>query len=80
MQTAGMIKSAGRKEQKDNKGDERKDNGEKNNKEEGGKKKEKSNSRLLEIMKGRRMREEHRLKTSAKWSREKKRSKRERKC
>lgn len=29
MQTARMIKSAGRKEQEDNKGDERKDNGEK---------------------------------------------------
>lgn len=29
MQTAGMIKSAGRNEQEDNKGDERKDNGKK---------------------------------------------------
>lgn len=50
----------------------------KNNKEEGGKKKETSTSRLLEIMKGRRMREEQDLKASAKGNRGKKKQKGER--
>lgn len=50
----------------------------KNNKDEGGEKKETSTSRLLEIVKGGRMREEQRLKTSAKGDRENKRSKMER--
>lgn len=50
----------------------------KNNKEEGGEKKETSTSRLLEIMKGRRIREEQRLKASAKGNSEKKKQKGER--
>lgn len=50
----------------------------KNNKEEGEKRKETSTSRLLEIIKGRRMREEQRLKASAKGNREKKKQKGER--
>lgn len=51
MQTMEKIKSDGRKEKEDKKGDERGDSGKKQQK--GRKKKELSTSRLLDIMKGR---------------------------